>query len=103
SFQHTGYLAINAGLGADSVVEVIEVVRDELKKLARDGLEAAELGRAKSQIKGTILLSLESSESRMSRIAKNEIYFGYNIEPAAVAEAITKVGHDDVVEIAREL
>ena len=103
SFQHTGYLAVNAGLGADSVVEVIEVVRDELKKLARDGLEAGELGRAKSQIKGTILLSLESSESRMSRIAKNEMYFGHNIEPQAVAEAISNVSHDDVVGIAREL
>jgi len=103
SFHHTGYLAVNAGLGAESVVEVIEVVRDELQKLARSGLEAGELARAKSQIKGTILLSLESSESRMSRIAKNEMYFGRNIEPAAVAEAITNVSHDDVVGVAREL
>jgi len=103
SFQHTGYLAVNAGLSADSVVEVIEVVRDELKKLARDGLETGELGRAKSQIKGTILLSLESSESRMSRIAKNEMHYGHNIEPQAVAEAISNVSHDDVIGIAREL
>ena len=62
-----------------------------------------ELARAKSQIKGTILLSLESSESRMSRIAKNEMYFGHNIEPVAVAEAISEVTHDDVVAVAREL
>jgi predicted Zn-dependent peptidase len=103
SFRDTGYLAVNAGLGAESVVEVIEIVRDELAKLVRDGLEPAELARAKSQIKGTILLSLESSESRMSRIAKNEMYFGRNIEPAQVAEAISKVSHDDVLDVARDL
>ena len=103
SFQSTGYVAVNAGLGADAVVEVIRVVRDELDKLMRDGLERDELERAKSQIKGTILLSLESSESRMSRIAKNEMYFGRNVDPTEVAEAITGVGHDDVLAIAREL
>ena len=103
SFQHTGYLAVNAGLGADSVVEVIQVVRDELGKLAREGLDGGELARAKSQIKGMILLSLESSESRMSRIAKNEMYFGRNVPPAEVADAITRVSHDDVLELARAL
>ncbi|MFN8601352.1 MAG: pitrilysin family protein [Candidatus Binatia bacterium] len=103
AFRNTGYLAVNAGLGADSVVEVIEVVREELGKLVREGLEAGELARAKSQIKGTILLSLESSESRMSRVAKNEMYFGRNIEPSEVADAITRVSHDDVVALSREL
>jgi predicted Zn-dependent peptidase len=103
SFQHTGYLAVNAGLGADAVVEVIEVVRDELRKLVREGLEGGELARAKSQIKGTILLSLESSESRMSRIAKNEMYFGRNAPPDEVADAITRVAHDDVLALAQTL
>lgn len=103
SFQSTGYLAVSAGLSADAVAEVIRVVRGELDTLMRDGLEAGELERAKSQIKGTILLSLESSESRMSRIAKNEMYFGRNVLPSEVADAITRVVHDDVVGIAREL
>ncbi|MEW6271842.1 MAG: pitrilysin family protein [Thermodesulfobacteriota bacterium] len=103
SFHHTGYLAVNAGLGADSVTEVIDVVREEMRKLAQDGLEPAELARAKSQIKGTILLSLESSESRMSRIAKNEMYFGRNVEPSEVAEAISRVTQEDVSVLAREL
>jgi predicted Zn-dependent peptidase len=103
SFHHTGYLAVNAGLGADSVTEVIDIVRDELKKLAQRGLEPAELARAKSQIKGTILLSLESSESRMSRIAKNEMYFGRNIEPGEVADAISRVTQEDVLALAREM
>ena len=42
-------------------------------------------------------------ESRMSRIAKNEMYFGRNIEPSEVADAITRVSHDDVVALSREL
>jgi len=103
AFRGAGYLAVNAGLGSDAVVEVLEVVRDELGKLMREGLERHELERAKSQIKGTILLSLESSESRMSRIAKNEMYFGRNIDPAEVAAAISGVVHGDVVDLSREL
>lgn len=103
SFQHTGYLAVSAGLAAGAVTEVIDVVREELRKIVRDGLEPGELARAKTQIKGTILLSLESSESRMSRMAKNEIYFGRNIPPAVVAEAISSVTHEDVRALAEEL
>jgi predicted Zn-dependent peptidase len=103
AFRNTGYLAVNAGLGADSVVEVIEVVREELRKLTADGLDSGEFGRAKSQLKGTILLSLESSESRMSRLAKNEMYFGRSVEPSEVSEAISQVSHDDVLALARQL
>lgn len=103
SFRNAGYLAVYAGLGAAAVGEVIGVVLGELGRLREQGLAAEELARAKSQIKGNMLLSLESSESRMTRIAKNEIYFGCDIPPEAVAEAIAAVGGEEVVAVARDL
>ncbi|HZR81967.1 MAG TPA: pitrilysin family protein [Candidatus Binatia bacterium] len=103
SFRNAGYLAVYAGLSAACVHEVLEVVVRELATLRDQGLGDEELTRAKSQIKGNMLLALESSESRMTRIAKNEIYFGHDIPPSEVADAIGAVSGDDVRAIARDL
>ncbi len=103
SFRNAGYLAVYAGLAAPCVAEVIEVILGELRGVRESGLDPDELARAKSQIKGNMLLSLESSESRMTRIAKNEIYFGRDIAPKTVAEAIGAVGPEDVLSVARDL
>ena len=103
SFRDAGYLAVYAGLSAACVREVLEVVVGELAKLRADGLEVDELSRAKSQIKGNMLLALESSESRMTRIAKNEIYFGHDVSPEDVAEAIGSVTGDEVRDVAQRL
>jgi predicted Zn-dependent peptidase len=103
SFRDAGYLAVYAGLSAACVPEVLEVVIGELAKLRGEGLDDRELARAKSQIKGNMLLALESSESRMTRIAKNEIYFGREIPPEAIAEAIGAVGREDVLRVANDL
>lgn len=103
SFQKAGYLAIYAGLGAESVVDAIDVVRNELRSLREKGLSDEELARAKSQIKGSMLLSLESSGSRMTRMAVNDIYYDRQIPPAEVAEAISAVTHDEVRALAHDL
>jgi len=103
SFSNAGSLAVYAALGADAVGEVIEVVREEFAKLEREGLPAAELESAKNQIKGGMLLSLESTAARMRRLAINELYFGRHIEPDEVAEEISAVTGDDVLAMAGRL
>ena len=103
SYQGAGYLAIYTGLSASCVAEVLEVVARELANLRDKGLEPEELARAKSQIKGNMLLALESSDSRMGRIAKNEMYFGHDVPPEEVAREIDAVGPEDVLGIARDL
>lgn len=103
SYVGAGYLAVYTGLSASCVAEVLEVVVRELSTLRRDGLAPDELARAKSQIKGNMLLALESSDSRMGRIAKNELYFGHDVPPEEVAREIDAVGADDVLAIARDL
>jgi predicted Zn-dependent peptidase len=103
SFQKAGYLAVYGGLGAESVIEALDVVRDEFRSLKDSGLGDDELARAKSQIKGSMLLSLESSGSRMSRMAINDLYYGRQITPGEVAGAISAVCHDDVRSVAQDL
>ncbi|MBU6281550.1 insulinase family protein [bacterium] len=103
SYVGAGYLAVYTGLSASCVAEVLEVVAREFSVLRRDGLAPDELARSKSQIKGNMLLSLESSDSRMGRLAKNELYFGHDIPPDEVAREIDAVGADDVLALARDL
>ena len=103
SFSNAGYFGVYAALGADSVSEVIEIVRAELSKIEREGLPLDELERAKNQIKGGMLLSLESTAARMRRLAVNEIFFGKNVDPTEVAAAISAVPGDDVLAMAKRL
>jgi predicted Zn-dependent peptidase len=100
SCHDCGYLAVYAGTNPEWVDEVLEVTLKELRKVARDGISRAELERAKSQIKGSMLLGLESSDSRMNRIARNEIYFRRDVPIEELAAGIEAVTNDQIVEIA---
>src|SRR5437667_12615679 len=71
--------------------------------MARDGLAPDELERGKNQMKGNMLLGLETSDSRMSRIAKNEIYFGRDVPLEEVAAALDGVTNDDILRVADRL
>ena len=103
SYLDAGYFGVYVGTSAEWVREVVEVIRAELARAARDGLSVAELARVKQQMKGSMLLGLETSDSRMSRIAKNEIYFGRNVPIEEVAARIDAVQNDEVVSVARRL
>jgi len=83
------------------VDEVIEVTLNEIGKVSREGLKPAEFARAKSQLKGNMLLGMESSDSRMNRLARNEIYFRRDIPLEEIATAIDSVTNDQVVELSQ--
>jgi len=68
-----------------------------------EGLAAEELVRVKNQMKGNIVLGLETSDSRMSRLAKNEIYFGRDVPLEEVAAAIDMVKNEDILRVADRL
>jgi len=99
SFLDCGYFGIYAGTNPEWVDEVIEVTLGEIGKVSRDGLKPNELARAKSQLKGNMLLGMESSDSRMNRLARNEIYFRRDIPLEEIATAIDGVTNDQVVEL----
>lgn len=72
----SGSLAVYAGTSRESLEKVLDLTLGEFRKLKSDAVSGVELESAKQQLKGNILLSLESSDNRMSKLAKNEIYFG---------------------------
>lgn len=74
-YRDTGTLCVYAGTSANKVVEVIDLVVAEFRELKNTPVPEDELTRAKDQVKGNILLGLESSNSRMANLARQEMYF----------------------------
>ncbi len=103
SYFDAGYAGVYVGTSPEWAREVIDVIRFELERVRREGLAVAELARVKNQMKGNIALGLETSDSRMSRIAKNEIYFGRDVPLEEVAAAVDAVTNDDVVRVGERL
>ncbi len=103
SYLDAGYLGIYVGTSAEWVEEVVAIILAELKALKRDGLRPEELARVKNQLKGNLLLGLETSDSRMSRIAKNELYFGQDIAPEEVAARIDATTNGQIIALAQQL
>jgi predicted Zn-dependent peptidase len=103
SFRDAGYLGIYVGTAPEWVDDVIGVIAAELRTMAREGLRADELARVKNQLKGNMLLGLETSDSRMSRVAKNEVYFRRDFPLAEVAARVDATANDEVVALAERL
>jgi len=74
-YRDTGCLSIYAGTSRESAVKVVESVVSEFQKLKTELVPAEELRRSKDQLKGSLMLSLESSTARMSNLARQEMYF----------------------------
>jgi predicted Zn-dependent peptidase len=79
------------------------VTEDELRRLKKDGISADELARAKNHLKGSLMLSLESTSSRMNRLAKHEMHYGSFLTMNAMLAAIDQVKHEEVQALVDEL
>jgi len=101
SYRAGGLLTIAAGTGPKTAVEVVAVIRDELAKLVADGVSQEEVARAKEHLKGGLLLSLESTSTRMLRLGHTELNIGRNISPAEAIANIDAVTKEQVDELAR--
>jgi predicted Zn-dependent peptidase len=103
AFRDAGLLSIYAGCSNDKVGEVIEVVMTELRQLALQPIEASELQRAKDNVKGGLLLGLESTWHRAAYLARQEIYFDRMFTIDETIAGIEAVTMEDVARVAREL
>jgi predicted Zn-dependent peptidase len=102
AYRDAGQLTIYAGCANDAVRELVAVVVDELRGMKQPPPDA-ELRRAKDHLKGSLMLSLESTSSRMSNLARQEIYFDRQFGLDETIESIERVSVDDVVRVARDL
>jgi len=95
-YRDTGTLCVYAGTSAGKALEVVELIMAELRKLKEAPLTEEELKRAKDQLKGNLLLGLESSTARMANLARQEMYFHQFF---TVDELIARVDEVDAAQV----
>jgi predicted Zn-dependent peptidase len=103
SYADAGYLGVYVGTSSEFIEEVVQVILTELRSLAEAGLRPDELARAKNQLKGSMLLGLETSDARMSRLAKSELFFRRDISPSEIAAHIDATSNDEILQLAEQL
>jgi predicted Zn-dependent peptidase len=100
SYSDAGVLTVYAGTSLDSVDQVVRLTIEEFRRMKGDRLPAEELRRAKDHLKGSLMLSLENTGSRMSHLARQEIYFERRFSLDEILAGIEAVTADDVCRIA---
>jgi predicted Zn-dependent peptidase len=102
-FSDSGTISVYAATRPREAPRVIDLARRELRRLRTRGTDRRELERAKNQMKGSLMLSLESSQSRMNKLAKDELYQGRHTSLTDLLAAIDSVSCDQVLRLSREL
>jgi predicted Zn-dependent peptidase len=100
AYQDVGALSIYAGCGNDSVAELVDIVIAEIRRLTKEPVPDDELRRAKDHLKGSLMLNLESTSSRMSHHARQEIYRDRPDSLDDMLAEIERVSVDDVARLA---
>ncbi|OZM74395.1 peptidase M16 [Amycolatopsis antarctica] len=103
SYADAGHLSVYAGCQPERLGEVAGVLREVLAEVAEDGFTDAEVTRAKGQLRGGLVLGLEDTASRMSRIGKNELNYGRYLGVGDTVGRIDAVTGEDVRDLARNL
>lgn len=102
-FSDTGQVGLYLGTRADNLAPALEVVAQELARLQRDPASAEELERAKENLKGRIVLSLESTGARMNRLGSAVLTGMPLLSVDEVVEKIDAVDRDTIAELTAEL
>jgi predicted Zn-dependent peptidase len=102
-YSDTGSLCVYAGTSAGKALEVIDLVLAEFRNLKEVPLSDEELTRAKDQLKGNILMGLESSNSRMANLARQEMYFHQFFTADEIIVRIDAVTAEQIQAMAQRL
>ena len=103
AYRDAGSFTIYAGCSNEAVGEVIDLVVEELRTIKRSPVPDAELQRSKDHLKGSLMLSLENTASRMSHLARQEIYFDRQFGLDETLAGIETVTAADVQRVAVDL
>ncbi len=102
-YADTGLLGIYAGTSAEFFEKVLKMSLEEFKLLMTVKVSGDELKKAKEQLKGNLMLSLESSSSRMNQLAKQEMYFERYFSLDEIIDEIEKVTEEKIQRLANRL
>jgi predicted Zn-dependent peptidase len=103
SYSDAGVLTVYAGTSLDSLDQVVQLTVAEFRRLRDEPVPAEELRRAKDHLKGSLMLSLENTSSRMNHMARQEIYFGRQFTLDEILQKIEAVSTHDVQRIAAHI
>lgn len=103
SYRDCGVMAMYAASTPNNIHKTLEVIGTQMKRLRTGDLAGESIDDIKTQIKGNLLLSRESTISRMSSIAKNEIYYNREVSVEEVLEKIQAVTLDDMIALANDI
>jgi predicted Zn-dependent peptidase len=102
-YADSGLFTIYAGTAPKQTKEVLDLTMEQLGELSVKGLSEEELFRGKEQLKGSLILSLESTSSRMNRIGKNELMLGRHYTLDELLARIDNVTMEDIQEVTRRI
>ncbi|SOD92850.1 M16 family metallopeptidase [Blastococcus haudaquaticus] len=102
-YAGAGSFSVYAGCSKKRVPEVLRLIRAELDRAAADGITAEEVARSRGQLKGGLVLGLEDTGSRMSRLGKSELSYGEYLPVREVLARLDAVDETQVREVAAEL
>jgi len=102
-YSDVGLFGIYAGTDHQKLDLIQDLLKEELRRVTIEPLKANTLSKLKNQLKGNLVLALESSSRRMSRLAKNEIYFGEYVSLDKLIAGIDQVNQDDIIAIAKQI
>lgn len=103
SYSDAGTLGVYAGCQPERLGEVAKVITDVLGEVAAGGLTEAEVARGRGQLRGGLVLGLEDTSSRMSRIGKGELNYGRHLTVEQTLDRIDAVSAEEVAAVAAEL
>jgi len=103
AYVDTGTLYVYAATDAQNFSKVLKSTLKVIRELKKTGVTDEELRRAKDHLKGSLMLSLESTSSRMNRLAKHEMHHGTFLSMDAMLAAIDGVRHEEVQTLVTEL
>jgi len=99
SYKDTGLFTVYAGTAPNQVNEVVGVIQELLLKVKQNGITDREILKGKEQLKGNLMLSLESTNSRMSRLGKNELLIGKHLTLDEIVQKINQVDQESIQRI----
>jgi predicted Zn-dependent peptidase len=103
AYREGGYFAVHANCNPDNYRQVLEVTREQLRRVCEGDLSEEEVQRARHQLRGSLLMSTESVNGRMSANARSVLFHGRVITVDEIIEKLEAVDVGNVVAVAREM
>ncbi len=103
SYKNGGLFTVYVGTTKEDYKEVLEMIKEEFEDIKNNGVSLIELQKAKNQLLSSMIIGLETSKSRMSRMANNYIAHGRVLEIEEIIKEVNSVDEEKIVSLAKEI